>query len=343
MGLLTRFVLLVQVLLLVCSTQLLAEQSTEQSVPIWSWVLENEELYVFRFDQDDLNWRQIRTERDQRKEIHEQPKHLGLVRGSKGRLFAKFTRDGSPLPAGTLLVKDPDGHTRTTQVAPQMEEMILPENQMLNGRYLVGGHFVTHTRTDDGADQEVHLYPKTLVGHRKSGGRPGSFPAFFFNDDAIPLEIGSALSPARRRMGGGYQRPHESYDMEVRYKGKPLPDATVEVFAESSKWHRIYRTDAAGRFAVTPFDDRSRQRHYDKLLYVVQVQDAPNHILHVATLPVIIFRNRPEWTSHLWGYGFWVIAGLLGICLLVGGNIYRHHRQRQDVLIRFDQCRVKED
>ncbi|MGE4560668.1 MAG: hypothetical protein AB7E77_10725 [Desulfobulbus sp.] len=311
------------------------------------WQLQQEALYVYRFDMDGLNWRQIRQERQERNTIQEEPKHIDLRRGLLDDPFAADDaawREGdAAFPQGTIYILDPDGACKQTPVTAGMREIVLPENMDLNGRYLIGGHFLLGRCEVQGALVQMHLYPKAMVGHYKSGGRPGSFPAFFFNQPDIALEIGSALSPAQYRMGGGFQRPHESSEMEVRYRGRPLAGAVVEVFAEGSGWRRQYRTDASGRFTVIPFDDRSRQRHYEKLLYVVRVEDPQNHILHVATLPMIIFRNRPEWTSHMWGYGIWAGLGLVGTLLLAGGSVMRRRQQQRRSLVRFDQCRVKEN
>ncbi|WP_448873388.1 hypothetical protein [Desulfobulbus propionicus] len=309
-------------------------------LPTWSWRLAEEELYVYRFDMDGLNWRQIRQEREQRRTVQEKPKHLELVRGLLSDPFAAVDPGAvPPLPAGMAVIRDPDGARKTIPVTPGMREIVLPEDLGLNGRYLVGGHF----QLDGHGNQRVHLYPKLMVGHFKGNGRPGSTPAFFFDDPAIALEIGSARSPAMFRMGGGLQRPHESAEMEVRFQGHPLARATVEAIAEGSGWRRSYRTDASGRFTVIPFDDRSGQRHYEKLLYVVRVEDPNQHALHIATLPMIIFRNQPEWTSHVAGYMIWAGLGLGGTLLLAGGAMLRNQRQQRLSLVRFSQCRIKED
>ncbi len=309
---------------------------------LFYWQLQQEGLHVYRFDMDDgLNWRQIREEREQRQIVQEEPKHLELVRGVLADPFIALGQGTDALlPAGTVVICDPDGIRKATPVSPDMREIVLPEDLSLNGRYLVGGHFQLD---GDGGRQQLHLYPKLMVGHYKHDGRPGSAPAFFFDDPAIALEIGSARSPAMYRMGGGFQRPHEEYAMEVRYQGRPLAGAMVEAIAEGSGWRRSYRTDASGRFTVIPFDDRSKQLHYDKLLYVVRVEDPEHQALHVATLPMIIFRNRPEWTSHVAGYMVWAGLGLGGTLLLVGGAMLRKRRQQRLGLVRFAQCRVKEE
>lgn len=304
------------------------------------WQLQREGLYVYRFEMDGLNWRQIREEREQRQTVQENPKHLELLRGVLDDPFIVLESGADAmLPAGTVVICDPDGVRKATPVSPDMRELVLPEDLSLNGRYLVGGHF----QLDGDGNRLIHLYPKLMVGHYKNDGRPGSAPAFFFDDPAIALEIGSARSPAMYRMGGGFQRPHEEYAMEVRYRGRPLAGATVEAIAEGSGWRRSYHTDTSGRFTVIPFDDRSKQLHYDKLLYVVSVEEPENHALHIATLPMIIFRNRPEWTSHVAGYMVWAGLGLGGTLLLVGGAMLRKRRQQQLNLVRFDQCRVKEE
>lgn len=313
-----------------------------ESSPVWSWRLIEEGLHVYRFDMDGLDWRQIRRERDQRRTVQETPKRIELLRGLLDDPFAAMgDRVESPIPAGKMIVRDPDGVRKTAPVGPDTRDITLPEDIGLNGRYLVGGHFVL--ADGDGRDRRLHLYPKMIVGHYKNDGRPGSHPAFFIDDPDIALEIGSARSPAQYRMGGGFQRPHERSEMEVRYQGRPLAGATVEVIAEGSAWRRSYRTDGSGRFTVTPFDDRSGPRHYEKLLYVVRVEDPQNHALHVATLPMIVFRNRPEWTSHVAGYGLWAGLSIGGTMLLVGGAMLRKRRQQRLNLVRFDQCRIKEE
>lgn len=309
------------------------------------WQLQQEGLHVYRFDMDEgLNWRQIREERELRRSVQEQAKHLVLLRGLLNDPFgAEGSGDDVAFPPGTVVVRDPDGVGTTTATTSAMQEIVLPDDLGLNGRYLVGGHFVLDSGKEEGGKQSIHLYPKLMVGHYKGDGRPGSTPAFFVDDPAIALEIGSARSPAMYRMGGGFQRPHEQSDMEVRYLGRPLAGATVEAIAEGSGWRRSYCTDGSGRFTVTPFDDRSGHRHYEKLLYVVRFEDPQTHALHVATLPMIIFRNRPEWTSHVAGYALWGGLGIGGTMLLVGGAMLRKRRQQRLNLVRFDQCRVKEE
>ena len=42
------------------------------------WQLAEEELYVYRFDMDALNWHQIREERQRRSTIQEDPKQVVL-------------------------------------------------------------------------------------------------------------------------------------------------------------------------------------------------------------------------------------------------------------------------
>lgn len=311
------------------------------------WQLENEGLYVYRFDMDTLNWRQIRKEREQRNTVWEAYKRIALRKGSLSQPFGELVAAADWTGCGgDILIRDPDGNIATVPIkigAPPMPQ--IPDNLRLNGRYLVGGHFLLGDwyADGDGRKETLHLYSKLMTGHYGHDGRPGASPAFFFNDSRMVLEIGSALSPAQHRMGGGFQRPHEEYDMEVRYHNRPLPGATVEVIAEGSGWRKSYHTDGAGRFTVIPFDDRSRQRHYEKLLYVVKVEDPDNRALHVATLPMIIFRNRPEWTSHAAGYALWAGLGLGGGLLLAAGSMVRGRRQRRLSLVRFDQCRVKED
>nr|WP_321467473.1 hypothetical protein [uncultured Desulfobulbus sp.] len=315
--------------------------SAGQSLPVCSWHLAEEGLYVYRFDMDRLNWRQIRDERQQRQRVQESPKHLSLVRADLAAPFIPFAnRDQTIFENGEVLTRAPDGGSAKVTFSKDLGEIVIPEDLGLNGRYLVGGHFVAG---GNAGKPRLHLYPKIMVGHYRHDGRPGSTPAFFFNDPAIALEIGPARSPQMNRMGGGFQRPHDEYVMEVRYLGRPLAGATVDAIGEGSGWRREYRTDASGRFTVIPFDDRSRPRHYDKMLYVVKVEEPQRNALHIATLPMIIFRNRPEWTSHIWGYATWAGFGLAGACLLAGGAMLRNRRQQRQTLVRFDQCRIKEE
>jgi hypothetical protein len=316
-----------------------------EPIPAWSWRLVDEGRHVYRYDMDQLNWRQIRRERALRQDVQEQPKHLELLQGWLSEPFATQASGSDVLPAGTLLIRDPDGTLRQPPIGEGMREVVLPEDLGLNGRYLVGGHFVLGRRDldGDGRPETLHLYPKLMTGHYKNDGRPGASPAFFFNDPDLALEIGPALSPAQHRMGGTMQRPHERYEMEVRYRGRPLAGVTVEAVAEGNGWRKNFRTDALGRFTIVPFDDRSGERHYEKLLYLVSYQDRDEQAMHIATLPMIVYRNRPEWTSHLAGYAVWTILGLGGGLLLTIGAVLRRRRLRHLDLTRFSQCRIKED
>lgn len=316
-----------------------------EPVPAWSWRLLDEGRLVNRYDLDQLDWRQIRQERALRQSVQERPTHVELLRGRLPEPFVVQASGSEVLPAGTLFIRDPDGNLRQTPVGEGVREVVLPEDPGLNGRYLVGGHFTLGQRDldNDGRPETLHLYPKLITGHYKNDGRPGASPAFFFDDPSIALEIGPALSPAQNRMGGGMQRPHERYEMEVRHRGRPLAGVTVEVISEVSGWRKNFLTDAGGRFAIVPFDDRSGERHYEKLLYLASFHDRDNQASHIATLPMIVFRNRPEWTSHLAGYAAWTVLGLGGGLLLTVGATMRRRRLRQLDLTRFSQRRIKED
>jgi len=311
------------------------------------WQLLDEELHIYRYDKDNLDWRQIREERALSQTVRNGPKHLELRFGTIPDPFSPMVNGSGPTPpAKRILIRDPDGGTRQVVPTdqPQQYTVTIPDDLDLNGRYLLGGHVLAghHDVNGDGRREQVHVYAKAMVGHYRNNGRPGSSPAFFFHDsDEMALEIGPALSPAQHRLGGGYQRPHQEYVMQVLYRNQPLAGATVRVTAEGSGWSKNFVTDAAGQFSVVPFDDRSGRRHWEKYLYTVTHLDQERASFHIATLPIIIHRNRPEWTNRLAGYAFWVLIGTTGSLMLVGFAVLRNRRQHKQELVVFDQYNVK--
>lgn len=319
------------------------------NLTICHWQLLDEELHIYRYDKENLDWRQIREERALSRTVRNGPKHLELRFATISDPFSSLASgsDFAPL-AKKMLIRDPDGGIKHVVPAdqPRQYTVAIPEDLDINGRYLLGGHILggQHDVNGDGRREQVHLYAKAMVGHYQDNGRPGTSPAFFFFDpDEMALEIGPALSPDQYRMGGGYQRPHREYTMQVLYRTHPLAGATVKVTAEGSGWSNFFVTDAAGQFRVVPFDDRSGRRHWEKYLYTVTHFDQERASFHIATLPIIIHRNRPEWTNRLAGYAFWVFIGTTGCLMLVCFAVLRNRRRHKQELVVFDQYNFKKE
>jgi hypothetical protein len=318
-----------------------------EDLPIVYWEMLNEGIYVYRQDVDRFNWREIREQRELMRTAHEEPKLLLPVRSSFKSPFGEQRHPAEDLvDEGIVMVRDPEGRVKRLTRADMKEgTVVIPEDLALNGRYLLGGRFDTGERdvNGDGRLETVRVYAKHLVIHYKNDGRSGDDPSAFFNDvENMALEIGPVVSSAKSRVSGASQRPHNFYDMEVLYRNRPLRGGLVTVTAEVSGWQRTFQTDEAGRFRIMPFDDRSEDRHWSKYLYTATHYDHDQGVFHVATLPVIVYRNRPEWASLTAGFTVWTIVGVGGGLLLIFAYARRKRNLRKLALVSFEHYRIKE-
>jgi hypothetical protein len=325
----------------------LSEIYAVEDFPVFYWQMLNEGIYVYRYDMDNLNWREIRKERDLRRTAHEKPKLLELHYSRFQSPFAgPGERAGSLMDSGTILVRDPDGKVKRLMRAEAENGIVsIPEELKLNGRYLLGGHFYLGKCDVDGVGrlEAVHVYAKHIVTHYKADGRAGACSEVFFNDpENMALEIGPVVSYSRTRMAGGAQMPHNPYEMTVLYRNRPLPGVLITVKAEGSGWQRTFLTDNKGQFRIIPFDDRSGEHHWQKFFYMATYHDLAQEAFHIATLPVIVYRNRPEWTSQVAGFTAWIIIGSVGCILLIFACARRRKRLQEHALLSFEDYRIKE-
>lgn len=300
--------------------------------PCFYWKLENLERYVYPSDMEHLNWREIRSQRSQRKTANMDPKVLTLN--------PCRTKDWVFPSSITVFAMDPDGNIATYREP----SVTLPEDSDLIGRYLLASTVpVEIVEMDQNRTFEsVVLCAKGLVTHYKNGGRQGKTSVVFWDDpDRLPLEIGPVLDTAKSRYGGGIQLTHRDYEMMVKYRAEPLADALVTVRALDSGWTNTLVTDARGIFRVMPTDDRWSDTDFQPYVYTAQHHDKKTGRVYVATFPVTVYKNRPEWQTKALGFTYWAIAGTgLTLVLMIG---YRKRRiwEDQRTLVIFEHHRIK--
>jgi hypothetical protein len=64
---------------------------------------------------------------------------------------------------------------------------------------------------------------------------------------------------------------------------------------------------------------------------------------YISSLPVIVYRNRPEWYSKAMGFTLFSIAGTAVVAGIVLGVVARSRRRENRRLVVFDQYRIKEE
>ncbi|MGD9123633.1 MAG: hypothetical protein PVG60_01005 [Desulfarculaceae bacterium] len=331
------------------SSQATKDQVSQGSqLHVLCWELLNQDIYVYRYNMEGLDWRQIRDQREVRKNASKNQKHLKLnitsltagnsVSQSLSPVFIKQAR---------LLMRDPDG--KVSQLTPQanQEDLVaIPKGDEMNGRYILSAQLNLGKMdyNQDGLEETVSLYAKTFVLHYREDLSLGSSPNVFFNDtENLAFEIGPVVNNAKNKYGGGMQRPHREYEMMVKYKNEPLPGAKVSVYVEGGGWQGRFITDADGVFTIMPTDDRFGDKEWQRYIYVAEHPDPGDGSYHVATFPVIVNKNRPEWRSKATGFGFWVIIGSALILLMVAGLSWRKRHQDKRSLVVFESCRIKKD
>jgi hypothetical protein len=317
-----------------------------ETLPVCYWQLLDQDRYIYRRDMDHLDWREIRKQRELDRTAGQAPKRLKLKLLGSG-IPMKTT--GLPAAEGTnpavAVMRDPNGEIHEISNNLEAQDLFqIPDDRDLIGRYLIGAqiNLGQQDMDGDGVLESVHLCAKRLISHRKNGGKMGRGSVVFFDDaEHMPLEIGPVINTAKFKYGGESQRPHQSYEMMVKYLNRPLPGARVRVIAQGSRWEKTYVTDDAGRFEIMPTDDRWVERKWQQYLYVVTHHDRERRCYYLSTLPVMVYKNRPEWLSKAMGFTYWTISGSVLILLLVLGLVRRNQWQDSRLLITFENRKIK--
>ena len=204
------------------------------------------------------------------------------------------------------------------------------------GRFIALGKWILMAMA---LPETVFLSAKTLINHHSTGGTTGSASVVFFDDaEKMPLEIGPVINTVLIRSGGNAQRPHTKYEMMVKYMNKPLAGARVVVHAMGSNWEKEFVTDKEGRFSITPTDDRTDSNHeWQTYLFMASHHDRTNSTYHSTTLPVIVYKNRPEWFSKSMGFTYWAIAGIAVSGLILLGLLRRREWREKRKIAHFRQ------
>jgi hypothetical protein len=170
----------------------------------------------------------------------------------------------------------------------------------------------------------------------------GSTSVVFIDDASLmPLEIGPVINTAKSRYGGGIQRAHRNYEMMVKYNSIPLEGARVTIIAEGSGWRKTDVTDENGIFEITPTDDRSLPGDWQRYLYIADHRDPDSGETYVATLPAVIYKNRPEWRSKTTGFIYWAVIGC-GLCILgIWGHVWRKRWMSSREMAAFNNHRAE--
>lgn len=323
-------------------------ESRESRPPVLCWELLNQDIYIYRHDMGSLDWRRIREQREIRKNASQNPKHLKLQLGR----FTAGSFGPAPLPSKLLkdlrlLVRDPNGEVRRlTPLADKKYLASIPDRDEINGRYILSAQLNLGIMdvNRDGIGEKIILYAKQFVTHYRQDLSLGSSPDVFFNNaEQLAFEIGPVVDNAKSKYGGGMQRPHQLYEMMVKYKNRPLAGGVVSVYVEGGGWQGRFITDSKGVITIMPTDDRFGNKDWQKYIYAAEHHDADDHSYHIASLSVIVKKNRAEWRSKAMGFTYWAIIGGTLILLLAAGLSLRKRRRDKQSLAAFESCRIKED
>ena len=325
-----------------------SEGSGDEAGQIGVWQLMDQERYMYPSDSEmeRLNGWEIRKRRDDYRTAGQSPKRFklgGIGKEDPGSVGSDllatgnlFSRDWKLSAVTAVIVRDPDGEITPLEARPVIT---IPEDFNLIGRYLLGASLVLEPQDmdHDGTLENVYLHAKYIISHYKNGGRVGRASVVFFDDEErLPLEIGPVINTAKSRFGGGMQSPHRFYDMMVKYRGEPLAHARVFVMAQGSDWQKTVVTDSAGKFTIMPTDDRVSDLGWQNYIYIATHHDKANNAYHLATLPIPIRKNRPEWRSRAMGFTYWTIAGTAMLVLTILGFAGRKRRENAHTLVVFE-------
>ena len=160
-------------------------------------------------------------------------------------------------------IRSPDGIISKADLSLEEGTATLPFPSRLNpadinGLYLIGAHMVVKSIDidSDGGDEDIHYYSKYLIYHQHEDDIQGGGQDVFFDDpDKIALEIGPVDTEDEKGetlwREAAFQEALKKHRLKVLYKGKPLADADVTVFAEAG-WEKRTKTDANGVFTFVP-------------------------------------------------------------------------------------------
>lgn len=322
----------------------------EITVPVYYWQLIDQDRYIYRSDMDQLSWRDIRKQRELSETANHDPKFLSLnLLDLDSAIHGLLPVDGNMLDTSIALMRDPNGEIQQVSlsaIANQPHFVKIPLDDDLTGRYLLGIHITSggHDIDKDGDLDAIHICAKHIISHYRNGGKVGSASVIFFDDaQQMPFEIAPAIDTAKSRYGGGIQSTHRSYEMIVRYMDKPLAGAKVTVISSESRWQKSFITDNKGRFRVMPTDDRLIAKEWQNYLYVATHHDLEHNAYYLTTLPVMVYKNRPEWSSKAMGFTYWAIIGSALSLLMVVGLIRRDSWYNSRSLTIFENHRIKKN
>jgi hypothetical protein len=316
-------------------------------LPVAYWELVNEDRYTYRFDMEKLHWREIRERRAMNKTANTEIKTSELKLLDLKRWQTQQGGMENLIAEPACIMRDPNGAIHRLTSAEGHVAVKIPADANLIGRYLLGAQyrFGDIDVDGDGKMETVSLSAKQIITHYRNGGKQGSASVVFIdNAEYLPLEIGPVINTAENQYGGGTHRPHREYTFMVKYMNRPLAGATVRLYTMGSHWEKAFVTDEEGEFTVTPTDDRTDDgKEYQKYLYVAYHHDQKKGTYHISSLPVIVYRNRPEWYSKAMGFTLFSIAGTAVVAGIVLGVVARSRRRENRRLVVFDQYRIKEE
>lgn len=316
--------------------------------PICYLQLIDEERYIYRSDMDNLNWLEIRKQRELNRTANLGLKFFNLkLLESKNNLVFSKQPDQKLLNSAIVFMRDPNGIISQLHGISEGKHCVkIPKDENLIGRYLIGVYIPcgSHDVDEDGSKECVHICAKYLTTHYKNGGEPGNKSVVFFDDaQKMPLEIGPVINTSISKYSGGTQRPHRLYELMVKYMNKPMPGVKVTVIAMGSQWEKSFITDMEGKFEIMPTDDRSLLQGWQKYIFRTSFHDRETNNYYIATFPVVVQKNSPEWRSKTSGFTLWSIMGSALTLLIVWGFVKRKNRLKNLSLIAFKNHKIEKD
>lgn len=111
----------------------------------------------------------------------------------------------------------------------------------------------------------------------------------------------------------------------------------------ASQWKKCFVTNDEGKFEIIPPDHRSGENDWQKYLYVAAHHDRETNSYYVATLPIVVFKNQPEWLSKTMGFTYWAIISSFVLMLMALGFIFRERRRENQALAVFEKYKMQKD
>jgi len=303
-------------------------QNPIEKFPIYYFKLKNEKSYIYNYDIEKLDWKEIRKQRAENKKARVLPQELSIAALKRDKdNIARPVKDCGKLNV-QVLTCDPSGKIVFSESFNKEGYISVPEDMNLTGRYILGAQLKF---TDNKSKKKTVYCMKYIVSHWKDGGVPGKVsPVFFTDSKKLPLEIGPVVNTGKSKFGRTNQRVHRTYKMALKFMGKPLAGETVQVYSPESGWEKNFITDKNGKFEVTPTDDRFIKKDWQRYFYMSSYNNKKNNTRYVASLPVVVYKNRPEWRSQSMAFIFWSISGT-AISVLVIVEMLRRKRRRESL------------